>query len=173
MSLGHTLEAPMTLEPGHGAAAGGHGHLRASTADRERAIDVLKAAFAEGRLTKEEHEDRAGRVYSSWTYAELGALTSDLPAGPLGTLPPPPPSAHYGPAYPVMPAGRPVNSLAAASLRYAFVPFIGSAIAIITGVAARKQIRQTGERGSWMAATGIAIGSLTLMLLLLIAVGFL
>jgi hypothetical protein len=173
MSLGHTLEAPMTLEPGHGAAAGGHGHLRASTADRERAIDVLRAAFAEGRLTKDEYEERVGWVYRSRTYAELGALTSDLPVGPLGTLPPARPLARYGPAYPVMPADRPVNSLAAACLRYAFVPGIGSAIAIITGVAARKEIRQTGERGSGMAATGIAIGSLTLTLLLFLLLSFL
>ena len=39
----------MTLEPGAGLP-GGHGSMRSSTADRERAIDVLKAAFAEGRL---------------------------------------------------------------------------------------------------------------------------
>ena len=163
----------MTREPGHGAAAGGHGHLRASTADRERAIDVLKAAFVQGRLTKDEYEERVGWVYRSRTYAELGALTFDLPVGPLGTLPPPPPSAPYGPAYPARPTDRPVNSLAAASLRYAFVPIIGSAIAIITGTAARMQIRHTGERGSWMAATGIAIGSLTLTLLLLRLLSFL
>jgi hypothetical protein len=64
----------------------GHGHLRASSADRERAIDVLKAAFAEGRLDQEEYTDRVGQVQASRTYAELGALVGDLPVGPFGTL---------------------------------------------------------------------------------------
>ena len=47
----------------------GHGHLRASHADRERAIDVLKAAFAEGRLDTGEFTDRVGQVQVSRTYA--------------------------------------------------------------------------------------------------------
>lgn len=68
----------------------GHGHLRASHADRERAIDVLKAAFAEGRLDYDEYTDRVGQVQVSRTYAELGALIADLPVGPFGTLAPAP-----------------------------------------------------------------------------------
>ena len=76
----------MTLGPGPGDAVGGYGNMRASAADRERAIDVLKAAFAEGRLSREEHEARVERAYRSRTYADLAALTADLPAGPLGTL---------------------------------------------------------------------------------------
>jgi hypothetical protein len=71
----------------------GHGHLRASTADRERAIDVLKAAFAEGRLDQEEYTDRVGQAHASRTYGELGALIADLPVGPFGTLAPAPPLA--------------------------------------------------------------------------------
>jgi hypothetical protein len=67
----------------------GHGHLRASTADRERAIDVLKAAFAEGRLDQEEYTDRVGQAHASRTYGDLGALIADLPVGPFGTLTPP------------------------------------------------------------------------------------
>jgi Domain of unknown function (DUF1707) len=59
---------------------------RASIADRERAIDVLKAAFAEGRLSPDEYADRVEMVLKSATYADLARLTSDLPAGPLGSL---------------------------------------------------------------------------------------
>ena len=81
----------MAAGPGHGMAAMDNGHMRSSQADRERAIDVLKAAFAEGRLDQDEHTERAGRVYSSRTYADLAVLTADLPAGPLGTLAPHPP----------------------------------------------------------------------------------
>lgn len=56
------------------------GHLRAAQADREQAITVLKAAYAQGRLTKDELEARAGQAFASRTYAELAALTTDLPA---------------------------------------------------------------------------------------------
>lgn len=79
----------MAAEPGYGMAPLGYGHMRAAQADRERAIDVLKAAFAEGRLDQDEYTGRAGQVYASRTYAELSALTADLPAGPLGALAPP------------------------------------------------------------------------------------
>jgi hypothetical protein len=41
---------------------------------------VLKAAYAQGRLTKDELEARAGQAFASRTYAELSALTADLPA---------------------------------------------------------------------------------------------
>ena len=68
----------MTLHPERDPAAGGYGHLRASHADRERAADVLKAAFAEGRLSRDEFEERTEQVYRSRTYAELAALTADL-----------------------------------------------------------------------------------------------
>ena len=60
----------------------GPGQLRSSAADRERAADVLKAAFAEGRLDQDEYSERVGQVHASRTYAELAALTADLPAAP-------------------------------------------------------------------------------------------
>ena len=60
--------------------------MRAASADRERAVDVLKAGFAEGRLTQEEYNDRMGRAYAARTYGELTALTADLPAGAMPTV---------------------------------------------------------------------------------------
>jgi uncharacterized protein DUF1707 len=63
------------------ASAGGRGHLRASHADREQAVSVLKAAFVQGRLAKDEFDLRVGQVLASRTYTELGALTADIPAG--------------------------------------------------------------------------------------------
>ena len=65
--------------PDEGGLAG-RGHLRAAQADREQAIAVLKTAYAQGRLTKDELEARAGQAFASRTYAELGALTADIPA---------------------------------------------------------------------------------------------
>src|SRR5665811_2023834 len=78
----------MSVEPGSDLTPPGYGQLRSAQADRERAIDVLKAAFVEGRLDKDEYAGRVGRVYTSVIYAELAELTADLPVGPLGTLVP-------------------------------------------------------------------------------------
>jgi DUF1707 SHOCT-like domain len=55
------------------------GHLRASHADREQAIGTLKAAFVQGRLTKDEFDARVSQALASRTYADLTALTADLP----------------------------------------------------------------------------------------------
>jgi len=55
----------------------------AASADRERAVGVLRAGFAEGRLSEAELDDRVARAYAARTYGQLWALTADLPAGPL------------------------------------------------------------------------------------------
>ena len=70
--------------PGDETAGGarGRGHLRASHADRAQAIEVLKAAFVQGRLTKDEFDARVGQGFASRTYAELATVTADLPAAP-------------------------------------------------------------------------------------------
>jgi hypothetical protein len=70
------------------ARPAGGGRLRASHADREQAIDTLKDAFVQGRLTKDELDSRVGDVLASRTYADLAALTADLPAGPVTARPP-------------------------------------------------------------------------------------
>jgi Domain of unknown function (DUF1707) len=77
--------------PDEGELAG-RGHMRAAQADREQAITVLKAAYAQGRLTKDELEVRVGQALASRTYAELAALTADIPAdsptaGPPSSMP--------------------------------------------------------------------------------------
>ena len=58
----------------------GRGHLRAGHDDRERVIAELKAAFVQGRLDQDELEERTARAVASRTYAELAALTADIPA---------------------------------------------------------------------------------------------
>jgi Domain of unknown function (DUF1707) len=67
--------------PGDELDAAGRGHLRASHADRERAIGTLKAAFVQGRLAKDEFDLRVGQTLASRTYADLAVITADLPAG--------------------------------------------------------------------------------------------
>ena len=69
------------------AGAGGRSHLRVSNADREQVIDVLKAAFVRGRLAKDEFDLRIGQALASRTYADLAALTADVPAGPTRARP--------------------------------------------------------------------------------------
>jgi hypothetical protein len=53
--------------------------MRAGHDDREQVIAELKAAFVQGRLDKDELEERAGRAVASRTYGELAALTADIP----------------------------------------------------------------------------------------------
>jgi hypothetical protein len=65
----------------------GHGRMRAGHADREQVITELKAAFVQGRLDKDELEERAGRAVASRTYAELAALTADIPAPAAASAP--------------------------------------------------------------------------------------
>ena len=56
--------------------------LRASDADRDRAIDRLAGAASEGRLTLEEYSERGETALSARTLGELAVLTADIPAAP-------------------------------------------------------------------------------------------
>jgi hypothetical protein len=61
-------------------AAGAAGQLRASRADRDQVIEVLKVAFVQERLAKDEFDLRVSQALASRTYADLHALTADIPA---------------------------------------------------------------------------------------------
>ena len=75
----------MTTEPQDPAAS--RDLLRAGHADREQVIEALKTAFVDGRLTKNELAARTGRALAARTYADLAALTADIPAEPAAALP--------------------------------------------------------------------------------------
>src|SRR5881394_4504841 len=95
-------------------------YVKASDADREHVIGVLRAAFAEGRLTAEEHSARVGQAYSARTYAELATVSADLPAGPPASPPAPQSSS---PATGLTPAARRrTNSLTVAALVCSVIP---------------------------------------------------
>jgi Domain of unknown function (DUF1707) len=70
------------------AGAGSYGTMRASHDDRDLAIEVLKAAFVQGRLDRDEFVLRVGRTLASRTYAELADLTADILAGLARARPP-------------------------------------------------------------------------------------
>lgn len=61
--------------------------MRASDADRDRVIDVLRAATADGRLTAEEFSERMAAALSSRTFRELAPLTADLATPPASQTP--------------------------------------------------------------------------------------
>jgi hypothetical protein len=54
--------------------------VRASDAERERTVEQLRDASAEGRLTLEEFVERMTNAYEARTHAELEVLTRDLPS---------------------------------------------------------------------------------------------
>jgi hypothetical protein len=70
------------------AAAVARGRLRAAHADREHVVSTLKAAFVQGRLTKDELDLRISQTFAARTYAELARLTADVPAGLVAAAPP-------------------------------------------------------------------------------------
>ena len=53
--------------------------MRASDADRDRVLDVLREAAAEGRRTPDELDERMGAALTARTLGELATLTADLP----------------------------------------------------------------------------------------------
>jgi uncharacterized protein DUF1707 len=61
--------------------------LRASDLDREHVAERLRDAYATGRLSRAELDERSVAVYSARTYGELQDLTADLPAPPAAGLP--------------------------------------------------------------------------------------
>ena len=130
--------------------------MLAATADRERTVDVLKAAFGEGRLTKEEFDARSARIFAARTYADLGAIVADLPAGPAGPVMP---YQGYYPAPAQPTSGLAIGAMVCGiaelfTLGFAAIP------AVILGHLARAQIRRTGERGDGMAIAGLVLGYL-------------
>jgi len=62
-------------------ATGGLPEVRASDADRDRVVDVLRVALGDGRLTTYEFSERMEAALSARTLGELAVLTADLASG--------------------------------------------------------------------------------------------
>ena len=54
------------------------GSLRASDTDREQVATLLSTAYAEGRLTREEHDERIDQLMAAKTFDDLIPVTRDL-----------------------------------------------------------------------------------------------
>ncbi|MER7846981.1 DUF1707 domain-containing protein [Kitasatospora sp. NPDC096077] len=100
-----------TPQPAHAPVA--QAEMRVSDADRERIAELLRDAYAEGRLDADEHAERIEAAYAAKTFGDLVPLTRDLPAhrsvsfdkppldapaqGPSGARPLPP-ARHESPS---------------------------------------------------------------------------
>jgi hypothetical protein len=104
--------------------------LRASDADREHVAELLGRAFAEGRLSTEEHSERLEAVYAAKTLAELRPLVDDLPVA----FAPPTTAAGAGGS----PAARPDGSATV---------YDGDAVVAVFGEAKRT--------GRWLVRSGL------------------
>lgn len=54
--------------------------LRVADADRDRTVEQLRSAAAEGRLDPDELEERVSKALTARTQSDLDALLRDLPA---------------------------------------------------------------------------------------------
>jgi len=82
--------------------------LRASDADRDRVIELLRAAVADGRLDSAEFDERVDAALAGRTLDALAPLTADLIAAPGsgGALTLPPAGTPARPAAPTGPAAE-------------------------------------------------------------------
>jgi len=74
----------------------GDPRLRASDADRERTVQLLREHHAEGRLDVDEFHERLNAAYAAKTVGDLDEILADLPGIDLYRLP----SAGLRPAPP-------------------------------------------------------------------------
>ena len=150
---------PVTAGPGdQGAAdAAARGYLRASHDDREHVINVLKAAFVQGRLTKDELHARVDQTFASRTYAELAAITADLPTGLARPEPVRNPARDEG----ERPVARPGPVIRVATVLYAGAWPLALLVPWPKGV----------DGDSRMAAVLIFTATLVYLLVVLISVG--
>jgi hypothetical protein len=143
------------------AAGGGRGKMRACDADRDRVVEFLSLAYSEGRLSKDEYDDRLAHALSARTYADLDQIVTDLPV----------------PRAAVVPPVAATNGLAIASLVCALAQFVVGPLAtipaIVFGHVARHQIKRTGEQGAGLALAGLVLGWAAVILgILLLLIAF-
>jgi hypothetical protein len=140
----------MTVGPWSGRAGAGRAQMRASTVDRDHAVEVITTAYTEGRLTKDEHDARVEQAMTASTYAQLDSVVADLPGSrtPAPAAPPPAPPKN--------------NALAIASLVCGVAQLmlwpLAAIPAVVLGHVARRQIRRTGEHGAGLALAGLILG---------------
>jgi uncharacterized Tic20 family protein len=70
--------------------------LRVTNQDRDQVVEHVQVAFAEGRLDKDEMEERLGRAMNARTHSDLAPIMADLyGSGPAVVDPAPRHPAHH------------------------------------------------------------------------------
>jgi Domain of unknown function (DUF1707) len=137
-----------------GESAARQGRFRASHADREQVVGALQAAFVQGRLTTDELGERVGQALAARTYADLAALTTDLPAGPdRAPVPVPTPPPAPTPTPTPVPVRRPRSPAASFAVK------AGTSAIAVTVIAA---LAAAVISGAPVAAVFIAVFMLVL-----------
>ncbi|MGW6914417.1 DUF1707 and DUF4190 domain-containing protein [Kitasatospora sp. NPDC054939] len=148
--------------------------MRAAHTDRDRTVDVLKAAYAEGRLSSDEYSQRFDAASRAQTYGELAQIVADLPSGPMVAPMSPPmavpvavPVAVPATFLPAPVPAPPTNGAAVTSLVLGLLTVTTMGMtglpAVITGHIAKSQLRTRHESGDGMATTGLVLGYLSLV----------
>jgi Domain of unknown function (DUF1707)/Domain of unknown function (DUF4190) len=150
------------------AAGSERGKMRAADADRDRVVEFLNTAYSEGRLSKDEYDDRLESALSARTYADLDQLVTDLPTARATMATP---AAKTS----VVTLAAKTNGLAIASLACGLAQFVFGPVtaipAIVFGHVARYQIKRTGEQGAGLALAGLILGWATVILAIVLMVG--
>jgi hypothetical protein len=122
-------------------------------------VELLTVAYSEGRLFKDEYDDRLEHALSARTYADLDPIVADLPV-PRATA---------------VPRLATINGLATASLACGIAQFVFGPMAtlpaIVLGYMALHQIKRTREQGAGLALAGLILGWATVILAVLIVLG--
>jgi uncharacterized protein len=107
--------------------------------DRDQVVEHVTAAYAEGRLDKDEFDERLHLAMTARTHADLVPIVRDLHLERPVPVSPPPVGAHY--ALPLTGGDR-VGAAAAHLLPFCGLSFVGPLIMLLTGGRRSPYIRQ-------------------------------
>ena len=154
---------------GHGSS---YGSFRVSTAERDATVDVLRTAFADGRLTDTEFSARMDSALEAVTYDDLHRLTSDLPGHDRPHYrPAPTPAIAYLPANPP-PEPAAVGSLVTGIAGYVSFGPLAWIPGIVMGHKAMAATRDGLHGGRSMAVAGLLLSYSGMVMTVLVVVGF-
>jgi uncharacterized Tic20 family protein len=115
-------------------------HLRVTDHDRDQVVEHIKAAYAEGRLEKDEMDERLGQAMNARTHAELAPLMHDL----YGVRPMAPRAPAAPPVFEAPPqtGGDRMGAAAAHLLAVCGLVVVGPLIMLLTGGKTSPYIRR-------------------------------
>jgi len=131
--------------------------MRAGDEDRDQTVTLIREAFAAGRLTNDEFQQRMTKAHESKTFGELAALVSDLPDDAPPTAPAPAPAP--GPATVPQAERRTIRNAWAAWLSTAIVVNVIWLLTWVTGSGGPSYYWPMWVMGPWAAV--MLVGMIT------------